>query len=106
MNQSQLLPGQILNISICLLVFSLLFNRFLVLFFIVNLLLQILLVLRHTVHSSVYSANVKTPNTPHNTSTINVMTFILPLCFDLRFLTDRLLAVHHAPPVFVVTFYL
>ena len=42
MNQSQLLPGQILNISICLLVFSLLFNRFLVLFFIVNLLLQIL----------------------------------------------------------------
>ena len=43
MNQSQLLPGQILNISICLLVFSLLFNRFLVLFLIVNLLLQILL---------------------------------------------------------------
>lgn len=43
MNQSQLLPGQILNISIGLLVFSLLFNRFLVLFFIVNLLLQILL---------------------------------------------------------------
>ena len=33
--------------------------------------------------------HVKTPNTPHNTSTINVMIFILPLCFDLRFLTEE-----------------
>ena len=89
MNQSQLISCQILDVSICLLIGCFLFDCLLVLFFIFNLLLKVLLY--QCVLFGVF-CQVKKPNMQHIITTITVITFILPLCFNLRLLPARLFA--------------